>query len=61
MKTILHTRKNKKGGIMTKARYTITIAITEQESKRLEILKSKRIKTIEIFRKGLEEIEKNAK
>ena len=48
----------KKGGHMTQIRYQIALALSPDDYDKLEALKKRGIKTIEIFRKGLEVLKK---
>lgn len=41
---------------MTQIRYQIALALSEQDNDKLETLKKKGVKVIEVFRKGLEEL-----
>ncbi len=38
---------------------TVSVFLKQEELERLEVLKRKGIKTIEIFRRGIEELEKS--
>jgi len=49
---------SKERRIMLKARYIVSIALTEEEAKQLDELKKKKVKSIEVFRKGLEVLSK---